>query len=427
MSSLSTIVFTTISGICSIIMICKLFHFAIQYRQSNDEVINNFPKKLALISLFGYTVFVSIAFILYLIQLLYYIPSIHVNYTSYLCQLQTFNIAFFMMGKLAMYFFFMSLVHFAFRDSFLAYSSKLIKSTASLFSVLMCIIGGLYMTSIYFDFLSVGEIKSPSDCNQFKASQYTQIIIYCGATCDAIWSGVCLLLFYLRLRKLTALLLITKNMQHQKTKNPTQIQKNNANNTDEIRPFFPIILKLTILSFWCAFSTLSLGFGLWTIYPNLSSIIDSFINAFCVYLSFSFNNKLFRILCMPFISCKYCTNWRYVLNEANKAISHVQSKWTTNSTNQSDNISANIETATITATPQKNKTVNIHQNHISIKLDGLRAVIHNDTPISITNVNQTPHSDEYKCDDSSHTSKMDDITHASITHVDIKDMDNLAP
>eukprot|EP01084_Bolivina_argentea_P122495 217057_1 len=420
MSSLSTIVFTTISGICSIIMICKLFHFAIQYRQSNDEVINNFPKKLALISLFGYTVFVSIAFILYLIQLLYYIPSIHVNYTSYLCQLQTFNIAFFMMGKLAMYFFFMSLVHFAFRDSFLAYSSKLIKSTASLFSVLMCIIGGLYMTSIYFDFLSVGDIKSPSDCDKFKASTYTQIVIYCGATCDAIWSGFCLLLFYLRLRKLTALLLITKNLQHQET-NPKQIQKED---TKSVLSFFPIILKLTILSFWCAFSTLSLGFGLWTIYPNLSSIIDSFINSFCVYLSFKYNDKLFRILCMPCISCEHCRNWRYVLNEANKAISHVQSKLTTNSTNESNNISVNIETTKTS----NDKTVNIHKHHMSIKLDGLRAVIHTDTtiqtPISATNIiaaNQTPHSVGYRTDDCPHTTK---TRTTCIIHVDDKRMNN---
>eukprot|EP01084_Bolivina_argentea_P199439 341254_1 len=56
------------------------------------------------------------------------------------------------------------------------------------------------------DFSSVGPIHCPSDCDKFVASQYSKITILTGATCDAIWSFTCFLLFYLRLRKITQLI-----------------------------------------------------------------------------------------------------------------------------------------------------------------------------------------------------------------------------
>ena len=52
---------------------------------------------------------------------------------------------------------------------------------------------------------------------------------------------------------------------------------------DIVHKFLPIMLKLSILSAWCALSTVILGFGVWTVYPTLSSVIDSTINGICVY------------------------------------------------------------------------------------------------------------------------------------------------
>merc|ERR1711904_94548 len=113
----------------------------------------------------------------------------------------------------------------------------------------MCTIGGFYMTSIYFDFVSVGSITSPTDCQKFKASKYTTIIIWSGATCDAIWNIFCLLLFFFRLRKLTKSMTATQNIAQNINKNMKKGGK-----SDLIPQFLPILVKLSILSFWCAFS-----------------------------------------------------------------------------------------------------------------------------------------------------------------------------
>ena len=101
------------------------------------------------------------------------------------------------------------------------------------------------------------------------------------------------------------------NMIHRK-------RRHKKKKPDIVHKFLPIMLKLSILSAWCAFSTFGLGFGLWTIYPTLSSVIDSTINAFCVYLSFGFTKTLYELLCSPFISCKNCEDYRTVVKEANK-------------------------------------------------------------------------------------------------------------
>ena len=85
---------------------------------------------------------------------------------------------------------------------------------------------------------------------------------------------------------------------------------------DITHQFIPILVKLSILSFWCSISTLLLGFTLWQIYPTITSVIDSTINAFCVYLCFSCNDKLYQVLCLPLISCKHCTKWRRIIVEA---------------------------------------------------------------------------------------------------------------
>ena len=80
-----------------------------------------------------------------------------------------------------------------------------------------------------------------------------------------------------------------------------------------IHQFLPIILKLSLLSGFCAISTFCLGFILWTYYPTLSSVIDSTINGFCVYLAFAFARPMYKIFCLPLISCSKCKEIRNII------------------------------------------------------------------------------------------------------------------
>eukprot|EP01084_Bolivina_argentea_P043353 79887_1 len=487
MGRLLTLTFTLITSVCAVLLLSSFIHFACAVnKKKQGKSVDSLVKKCAFVSLFGYTTFVILSLVLYLIQSLYYIPSTQINYSTLICQMQTFNIVFFMTGKLAMYIYFLSLVHVAFRGSFLAYPVKLIFFIGICFFFLMCTIGAFYMVFLYIDFSSVGPINSPADCDKFEASKFSTITIWTGATCDAIWSFTCLSLFYLRLRKLTKLMkkqhklerketddmleriklkrsskslndldlnthrniivitgdktdgekhvqtddeniiqsglptvnelndddecalsiapdgmqtidndidididididessLMTINDEETSTHTQTEeeytlmkykyqnaphiiaydrkdcaqsssnkvfislklkfdntsskikkkikrrnswssVRKNRKENVKKKKPdivhkFLPIILKLSILSAWCAFSTVGLGFGLWIYYPTLTSVIDSTVNGFCVYLSFGFTKPLYELLCLPFISCKNCENYRNVVNEANK-------------------------------------------------------------------------------------------------------------
>ena len=100
----------------------------------------------------------------------------------------------------------MSLVHIAFRGSFLAYNAKRLAAAAICFFSVMCIIGGFYMIFLFIDFGEGDEIESPEQCRNFDPSLGTRWIIRSGFTCDAAWSITCLLLFYSRLSKITTLM-----------------------------------------------------------------------------------------------------------------------------------------------------------------------------------------------------------------------------
>ena len=98
MSTTTVIVFTALSASCSIILTISLIHYLLRVwrKHKKSKPVDPLVKKCATISLFGYTVFVLISFILDLISSLYYIPSFSIKYTKILCQVQTFNIVFFM-------------------------------------------------------------------------------------------------------------------------------------------------------------------------------------------------------------------------------------------------------------------------------------------------------------------------------------------
>eukprot|EP01084_Bolivina_argentea_P043355 79889_1 len=218
MGRLLTLTFTLITSVCAVLLLSSFIHFACAVnKKKQGKSVDSLVKKCAFVSLFGYTTFVILSLVLYLIQSLYYIPSTQINYSTLICQMQTFNIVFFMTGKLAMYIYFLSLVHVAFRGSFLAYPVKLIFFIGICFFFLMCTIGAFYMVFLYIDFSSVGPINSPADCDKFEASKFSTITIWTGATCDAIWSFTCLSLFYLRLRKLTKLMKKQHKLERKET------------------------------------------------------------------------------------------------------------------------------------------------------------------------------------------------------------------
>merc|ERR1712154_11546 len=103
-----------------------------------------------------------------------------------------------------------------------------------------------------------------------------------------------------------------------KIKKRMKRQKSKEREPDIVQKFLPIMLKMSILSAWCAFSTFALGFGLWTLYPTLSSVIDSTINGICVYLSFGFTQQLYGMICLPFISCRNCNKCMVVVKEKHR-------------------------------------------------------------------------------------------------------------
>eukprot|EP01083_Nonionella_stella_P087731 244166_1 len=390
-----TIINATISGVCCVILVTVFIRYVLAvYNITQGDAksrvkIDPLVRRCATVSLFGYTVFVLISFILDLISSFWYIESIGIHYTKMLCQIQTFNIVFFMIGKLAMYFFFMLLVHVSFKESMFAYPPKLLASVAFVFFLIMCTVGACYTVFLFLDFEAMNSITSPTNCLHFKASTRTTTVIWIGSTCDAIWSFTCLLLFYLRLRAIVKVMerqkaasrrdvmKITKQSALQmssetdpETVTPTtpispyssniplekvvsnsvyvdqpdlsarqhsarrpsmmdsfqsgvntirlSMAKSKKKTPSQVQKFLPVMLKLTILCTWCALSTASLGFSLWTVYPTLSSVIDSTINGICVYLSFGFARNMYRVLCVPFISCKQCIDCMAVVKEVHQ-------------------------------------------------------------------------------------------------------------
>ena len=85
-----------------------------------------------------------------------------------------------------------------------------------------------------------------------------------------------------------------------------------------VHKFLPVMLKMTILSLWCALSTVLIFGIMGGIYPTLSGVVDSLINGICVYLSFGFTRRIYGILCLPILACKDCAEYVNVVKEADE-------------------------------------------------------------------------------------------------------------
>eukprot|EP01083_Nonionella_stella_P120179 359923_1 len=104
MGKQQNVIFAIISGVCCIILVTVFVRYIFAVYKINSQTkttgkrptIDPLVRRCATISLFGYTIFILISFILHLITSLSYMQLIHVQYTKLLCQIQTFNIIFFM-------------------------------------------------------------------------------------------------------------------------------------------------------------------------------------------------------------------------------------------------------------------------------------------------------------------------------------------
>ena len=85
-----------------------------------------------------------------------------------------------------------------------------------------------------------------------------------------------------------------------------------------VHKFLPVMLKMTILSTWCALSTVLIFGIMGGTYPTLSGVLDSLINGTCVYLSFGFTQRIYGILCLPILACKVCAEYVNVVKEADE-------------------------------------------------------------------------------------------------------------
>merc|ERR1712013_495660 len=98
----------------------------------------------------------------------------------------------------------------------------------------------------------------------------------------------------------------------------TAKKKQKKQKQDVVHKFLPIMLKMSILSTYCALSTASLAAGLWEAYPSLAALLDSTINGVCVYLSFGFTKSIYEVLCLPILVCRNCGDYVTVVKEANR-------------------------------------------------------------------------------------------------------------
>ena len=347
MSESLTYIFTGICVFCVLTQIIPFIHYMYKLKFDKKFELHWIIKTYATISLIGYTLFIIITTILYIIKTLYYIYPSTIVYNNIWCEIEAYNVATFMIGKLAMYLFYMSLVYISFKDSSIAYNKRILIGIALMFIFIMSIIGGFYGYYLYSDLHGI-IITTPNECFNIELSQRTVITIFIGATFDCFWGFLCLILFLKKLRTITNVMKqnISKNRinkpnnisnnnegsnTHSNTNNYTretsesQSQSNSKKRSIKIRikntsnkykndkilnKFLPLTIKMTILVGLSSLTTLILGFGLWIVYPTLSSLIDSTINAICIYLSFAFNNKAYNIICLPFIKCYECTQIR---------------------------------------------------------------------------------------------------------------------
>ena len=181
MAEVQSHIFTLIVSLCFIFSFSVFIHFIYSITHTRTSKL---LRTLSIVSLSGFNAHIFISFLLYFYDSLYYIYNNDniIPYNILFCISHTFNIIFFYIGKISMYYFFLSLVHVSFRGSFMKYNKKILKSIAIIFTIIMFSIFTIYAYSSYIDKQMIGNIHSPQQCHSSlnSVSKLSTIAIWIG-------------------------------------------------------------------------------------------------------------------------------------------------------------------------------------------------------------------------------------------------------
>ncbi|ETO12182.1 hypothetical protein RFI_25197 [Reticulomyxa filosa] len=192
-------------------------------KRDQDKLMNRETQIVSLVALSCFALYCTMMAILAIWKSAYYAG---VKYFTMTCAVEIYGIAFFMGGKLSMYFLYApykggnyapfnnlrtikNSIHSCFKESVYAIPVKWLLFVTGLFFGGMAIIGAFYMYFLYVDLSNLGTISTPKQCQLMKVSSNTSTIILIGASFDSGWSLSCWFLFLLQLARLTVTYLFT--------------------------------------------------------------------------------------------------------------------------------------------------------------------------------------------------------------------------
>lgn len=175
MGELRSHIFTIIVSICFVLSFSIFIHFIYSITHTPASKL---LRTLSIVSLSGFNAHILITCLLYSYDSIYYLNNDNTPYQTLICTSHSFNIIFFVIGKISMYYFFLSLVHVSFRGSFMKYNKSLLKSIAIIFTIIMVSIFVIYAYSSYIDIQNIGSIQTPKQCSHLTVSKLSTITIW---------------------------------------------------------------------------------------------------------------------------------------------------------------------------------------------------------------------------------------------------------
>jgi hypothetical protein len=295
----------------SVIICCALFvdsllaYFCKLLCEGYFAEKHSLTARLTTLSMTASAIYVSYTAGLYSYQS--YSLAENTQYPKALCLSESLSIIFFMIAKLSMYCYFIIRVDASFQGSAYAIPRKILFPMIATFLTIMTTIGGFYIYYIARDFTRGDGAEDALDCHNSKVSGATTTVIWTGAAFDSLWCIICWLMFVNQLVKLINAQEVTSRIRGssalERAASDSAIdavsrRASLAEKRKSLLPFLGLIYRLTVLSFWCAFSTLVLGLSTWHLFPTLCGVLNTTVNAVCLFLGFKFALPLFESLCV---------------------------------------------------------------------------------------------------------------------------------